>query len=234
VEYVIQVLIVFILTGSLLKLSFWKFWQVCLFGFVCAAFVAGTCGWAIEQSKTQLADFLGHAKIMQDAAVLVTVESALCFTFCFAELRAMFGSGNKKWWRPVLGWYPGLLIFPVLFYLQTQLVFALPGVGFTTISHLMAAGVMILIPSLAVLIRRLYPERGLRLEVLFLASLFVCVVGLIATVNGNVTYAAVEEAVNLKAIALAAGTFLVLFGTGLMWNRLKWKIKKNDHHGNHL
>ena len=231
-EYIIQLLILFILIGNLLKVSFWQFWQTCLFGLLCAVFIVVTCQWAILQSKTQLSDFLGNAKIMQDAAVLVTVEATLYFVFCFAELRAMFGVKKGKWWKSLFLWYPGLLIFPVLFYLQTQLIFAMPGVNFTVLSYALAASVLVLLPLLSLLLKRLCPEKELRLEVCFLVTLFVCVTGLITTVNGNVTYATVKEPLNVKAILLSFGLFILFFIAGILWNKLKFKnhINKNGNH----
>jgi len=225
VERILQILIVFVLAGTLLKLSFWKFWQVCLFGVLCAAFVLATCRWAVLQSKTDLSDLLGNTRAMQDAAVLITVESALFFAFGFAELRAMSGMSRRKWWRPLLLYYPGLLIFPVLFYLQTQLIFALPGSDFTVTSWVLATGVAILVPLLSYGMRRLYPERESRLEAHFLVSLFVCITGLVATVNGNVTYATVKNATDYPAIASALGVLAIFFLAGIIVNKLKWSKK---------
>lgn len=58
----------------------------------------------------------------------------------------------------------------------------------------------------------------------FLVSLFVCIIGLLTTVNGNVTYQAVEEPTNWKALAVSFGLFLILFLIGMIWNKLKWIV----------
>lgn len=224
-EYVVQILMLFILINSIMKMSFWKLWQVAAFGTVCAAFVMAACRYATLQSKTQLADYLQNIKVMQNTAVLITIESAICFAFCFAALRDLFGAKKKKWIQP-LYWYPGLLIFPVLFYLLTQTVFAMPGMDFNTISYLLAGTVWVGLPVLSRFIRYFYPEKELRLEVHFLVSLFVCITGLITTVNGNVTYAAVKEPVNVKAIVLSFALFASAFIAGFIWNRLKWRIRE--------
>jgi len=220
-ELIIQILMLFILINCILKLSFWKPWQAAIFSLICAAFVIWTCQFAILQSKTQIADYLTNTKVMQDAAVLITIESTICFAFCFAALRDMFGKKVKRWIEP-LYWYPSLLIFPVLFYSLTQMIFAMPGTDFNTISYLLGGGVLIGLPALSYLIKCLYPEKELRLEVYFLVSLFVCVIGLITTVNGNVTYAAVEEPLNVKALLLSLGLFAVTFLLGYLWNKAKW------------
>lgn len=234
-ELIIQILMLFILINCVLKLSFWKPWQAAIFSLICAVFIIWVCQYAILQSKTQLADYLKNMKVMQDSAVLITVESAICFAFCFAALREMFGKKRKRWIQP-LYWYPSLLIFPVLFYLLTQIIFAMPGTDFTTISYVLAGGVLVGLPALSYLTRYLYPEKELRLEVYFLVSLFVCILGLITTVNGNVTYAAVEEPLNIKALGLSFALFAVTFLIGYLCNKVKWirKQKKELKHKNQL
>ncbi len=222
-EIVIQILMLFIVVNVILKLSLWKTWQTVVFALICAGFVVGVYPYSIQQSKTQIADYLQNTTAMQNAAVLVTIESAVCFGFCFAALSNMFGKTVKIWIKPFY-WYPGLLILPVLFYVLTQTIFALPGTGFSTIAYSLAAIVLIALPLLSYCIKQLIPENELRLEVHFLVSLFVCILGLITTVNGNVTYAAVKEPVNIKAITLSAGLFLLMFLVGLLFNKAKWIV----------
>lgn len=222
-ELVIQVLMLFIVINSVVKLSFWRWWQAAIFGAVCGVFVIVACQWAVLQSKTQLADYLANRNIMQDLAVIITLESVLCFAFCFASL---LGNGKRKWWTMPLKWYPGVLIFPVLFYLLTQTIYAMPGVAFDTVSYVLAACAAVGLPLLSYGIRWLYPERGLRLEVHFLVSLFVCLIGLITTVNGNITYTSPGQPFNIRAVLLAVSIFAVLFLGGVIWNKRKWKFKK--------
>lgn len=215
----------FIVINCILKLSFWKPWQAVLFGVLCAAFVVWSCQYAILQSKTQLTDYLSNITVLQDAAVLITIESALCFAFCFAALREIFGKKVKKWVRP-LYWYPSLLIFPVLFYILTQLIFSMSGTDFSTISYTLAGAALLLLPLLSIGIRYLFPEKDLRLEVHFLVSLFVCILGLLTTVNGNVTYAAAKEAINWKALGASLSLFAIAFIIGYFWNKVKWIIRQ--------
>ncbi|MDR3267985.1 MAG: hypothetical protein LBT83_02820 [Tannerella sp.] len=230
-EYIIQILVAFIVINSILKISFWKLWQAALFGVLCAVFVVATCRFAILQSKTQLADFLRDVRVMQDAAVLLTIESILCIAFCFAMLRDGFDRGKRRKRLTALHCYPGLLLFPALFYVETQLVFAMPGVNFTSLSSALALALCIGIPSSACLAKRLYPERELRLEVHFLVGLFICITGLITTVNGNVTCTAMEAPLNVKALLSAVSLFVLAFFSGYFGNKLKWLVrqKKKKH-----
>lgn len=222
-ELIISILMLFIVMNCVLKVSFWKWWQAALFGVVCGVFVAATYPYAILQSKTQIADYLGNTVALQDMAVVITIESVICFTYCVAVLRGWFGQ-REKWWVKPLKWYPSLLVFPVLFYLQTELIFSFSGVSFTALSYGLAVAVAVLLPLLCAFFRYLLPEKDLRLEVHFLVSLFVCIIGLLTTVNGNVTYQAVEEPTNWKALAVSFGLFLILFLIGMVWNKLKWIV----------
>lgn len=215
----------FIVINCILKLSFWKPWQAALFGLVCGVFIIGMYQYAIQQSKTQINDYLQNTKALQDAAVLVTIESAICFAFCFAALREIFGKTVKRWVRP-LYWYPSLLIFPVLFYLLTQTIFSMTGTDFATIAYVLAIIAVIAFPLFSYGIRYLVPEKELRLEVHFLVSLFVCILGLLTTVNGNVTYAASEEPINFIALFSSIGLFAIAFVLGFFWNKIKWIIKQ--------
>ena len=222
-QLIISVLILFILINCVLKLSFWRIWQAALFGAVCGAFVIATYPYAILQSKTQLADYLQNTTALQNMAVIITLESVVCFAYCIAVLRGWFGQ-QERWWVKPLKWYPSLLVFPVLFYLQTELVFSFPGTSFSAISYAFAAAVVVLFPLLCHLFRLLLPEKEMRLETHFLVSLFVCIIGLLTTVNGNVTYPAVDEPTNWRALGFAFGLFLVLFVLGALWNRIKWIV----------
>lgn len=229
-ELIIQILMVFIIINCILKLSFRSLWQSISFGAICAVFIIWTKEYAIMQSKTQIADYLKNRTALQNTAVLVTAESAICFAFCFAALKNMFGKRVKRWLMP-LYWYPSLLIFPVLFYILTQTIFSLSGTDFDTIAYIISGITFVVIPIAAYGIRLLIPEDELRLEIHFLVSLFVCILGLLTTVNGDVTYAAVKEPVNFKALGLSLGLFVVTFVIGYVWNKIKWSIRQKKKYG---
>jgi hypothetical protein len=218
----------FIVVNSIIKLSFWKLWQATVFGLICGIFIIVACRYAILQSKTQLADYLRNIKVMQDIAVLVTVDSAVCFAFCFTASKELFGEKVKRWVLLLCWWYPGLLLFPALFCILTQMIFTFSGTDFKFISYILASTFFVVLPALSRFIRYLYPEKELQLEVHFLVSFFVCVIGLITTVNGNVTYKAISEPLHVEALLLFLVLFVILFLTGFFRNKVKWKIHKNQ------
>ena len=212
----------FVAVNCLLKLSFRKWWQAATFGLICGIFVIAAYPTATLQSKTQLADLMADRSMMSDIAVLVTIEVSLCLSYCFLASKKIFG-GELSRWGKVLQWYPSLLIFPALFYLLTQTMYAMPGQSFGSIAWTLAAITAVGMPLLSYALRKLLPEDDFRLEVHFLVSLFVCVLGLISTVNGQVAYAAVDTSTDWKMLSAATLLFACAFGGGFIWNRMKWR-----------
>ncbi len=223
-EYIIAVLILFILINAMLKLSFWRWWQVALFSAILGAFVLVVTLYAAEQSKSEITAWLSTPAIMQNVAILITLETIVFFGFAFMRLRQALGTKVKKYLILPLTVYPGLLLLPVLYFVLAQLFYALPGVSFSTVAYVMALSVFILFPLLSWGFTKLLPEEELRLEILFIVNLIVCMIGLITTVNGETAYASVEQVFNIKTILFAVALFLVLFIIGYFGDKYR-KIK---------
>lgn len=218
---IILVLILFILLNTILKLSFWRWWQAAFFSAMAGIFVLAVVPYAAGQSKTELAAWLQNPVVMQNVAVLITMESVIIFAFAFMQLRRVLGTRVKKKIQLPLKFYPGLLLFPVLFYLLAQLFFALPGTDFDTVAYVLAGSIFTLLPLLSWGLSKLIPEKDLRLEIQFIVNLFVCIIGLITTVNGETAYAAVSQPLNPKALLLACAGFSALFVAGYLINKFK-------------
>lgn len=233
-EQIILILMLFIAINCAFKLSLWKWWQAGIYSLIVAIFAFMAYPYAILQSKTQIADYLQNTEALQNMAVIITLESALCFGFCVTYLRGMFGKKNP-WWTKLLWWYPSLLLFPVVFYCLTECIFTFVGTSFTTVACFVAGTTFTGIPVLAQLTKYLVPEKDLRLEIHFLVSLFVCILGLLTTVNGKTVYAAVDEPVHWDAVTLALSLFIGLFIVGYVWNQIKypliqrWNKRKNKN-----
>ena len=89
-ELIIHILMLFIVINCSFKLSFWKLWQTVIYSLIAGLFVAGTWQYAILQSKTQIADYLQNTEALQNMAIIITLESALCFGYCVAFLRGLY------------------------------------------------------------------------------------------------------------------------------------------------
>ncbi len=76
-EIVVQILMLFIVIGCIVKISFNRIVYALSFGLVAALFILFTYKYAIVQSKSQITDFLANVKFMQDIAVLITLEAGV-------------------------------------------------------------------------------------------------------------------------------------------------------------
>lgn len=223
---VVWILILLTAFNFLLKQTFWQPAAVLCISIGMVLFAACMWPYAVEQSSTQIAAWLADPKLMLDTAIVLTVEVALQITFCLSTVHVENVSPVKK--RMLLAnrflyWFPGMLIFPVVFFGLTRSVFAFPGVPFSTIAWGFAGmvGVTILLGRYAV--KYLLPERDLRLELFFMTNVLVAVLGVIATVNGRTT---VEGGATVDGKALLGCIGLIFAGGAVGFLRqLLWKGK---------
>lgn len=168
--------------------------------------------YAVEQSKSQIAGWLSDSALMLDVAVILTLEVAVQMAFCVLSAHIQTTVKVKPltlWIYRILRWFPGVLIFPVLFSLLVSLIFALPGTSFQLVAWSAAAAVFVAIPIATYGVKRLLPEKEIRLEVLFLSNALIAILGVVATVNGRTAVAGISE-VDLAALAGVCG--LVVLG----------------------
>lgn len=239
-ELIISVLMLFVVLNCATKLSLWNWWQRFAFSAVLAAFIWWSERYAVLQSKTQLADLLQNAEALQNMAVIVTIESAVNFGFCFwwfgevnsEELRVKNSKPSQKNFSlftihySLLKWYPSLLIFPVMFYVLTQTMFMAVGVDFAVSSIAVAALTFVLLPLLAEGMKWFIADADGRVEIHVLLSCLVCVLGLATTVTSKMIYRANEAPIDWQMVSLAIVIFVILFVAGFLGSKLKWRWKK--------
>ena len=205
-ETVVVVLMILVCFNFMMKQTFRKRGSVAAIAVVATLFVGLMWPYAIQQSKTQIADWLANVQLMLDTSVVLTVEVALQMAFCMLAVHVLTTGPVKK--RTLLAyrallWFPGILIFPV---------FSFPVVSFSLVAWSMAAGVLILISAGTLFLRYLLPEKELRLELLFLTNALTAILGIIATVNGRTAVTGVSE-VDWGALT---GLIIMLAGGGLI------------------
>ena len=208
----------------LLKQTWRKPLFVALSTVVCALFVGLAWPWAIEQSKNQIADWLADSVLMLDMAVLLTLEVALQMTFCVVAAH-IHTAGRVKpsvvWIYRLLRWFPGLLVFPVLFSLLVAAIFALPGISFPLTAWSLAATVAVAIPLGRWALKHLLPEKEIRLELLFLTNALIAILGIIATVNGRTAVAGITS-VDWPSL----GGVMAFVAAGLLLGMAAFRIKQ--------
>ena len=229
-ETVVKLAMVLVSLSFVLKLTGYKLRQLLLMALLCALFVGFSWRFAAEQSKTAIASWLSDRELMQDIAVLMTLDVALQMAYCLMAVNLMNSGPLKR--RTILVYkllrlFPGIMVFLVLFSLLVSCVFAFPGVSFSLISWCMAAAVLVLLPLAVLGVRKLLPEKEIRLELLFLSNALTAALGVIATVNGTTASESVDS-VDYPATIAVIGIVLLGAALGFLLNRLKAGRKWRD------
>ena len=187
--------------------SWHKWWSVLAHAAAAALFTGLMWPVAVRQSRSQIEAWLSNPDLMLDTSVVITLEVILQISFCLLSVH-LLSSGKLKsstvWGYRILRWFPGVLIFGVLFSFLVYLIFAFPGVSFPLVAWSAAAVVFAVIAGGAWLMRLLFPDKESRLEMFFLTNALTGIVAVIATVNGQTAVAGVSE-VDWRALAGVLG-----------------------------
>ena len=117
-ETVVVVLMILVCFNFMMKQTFRKRGSVAAIAVVATLFVGLMWPYAIQQSKTQIADWLANVQLMLDTSVVLTVEVALQMAFCMLAVHVLTTGPVKKrtlWAYRALRWFPGILISYLLF-----------------------------------------------------------------------------------------------------------------------
>lgn len=228
-ETVVMILMLLVGFSFILKLTCHRFVGVIALSLLPLLFLGSTYEFASMQSKTQIQDWLQQPSLMLDTSVLLTIDVAFQLTFCV--FMAMRLSGHLSHMQNVIFnityWIPGLLLFPVLFSMLVELIFAMPGTAFATIGWGAAIAMFVLIPAVVYGVKYLLPEYELRLELMFLINILIAALGIVATVNGRTAAAGANE---VSWDALAGIFAIILIGSiaGMAYNKISTsrKLKK--------
>ena len=156
-----------------LKETFGTFRQIVIWAAVCALSVLVFGNEAISLSKSEIAAWLADKSLMKDIGVLVSLEVIANIAFCVTLVvigNAAPVSRKSVVLNTVLKYFPGICIFPALFYLLTLTIFALPGVDFDLIKYSFSMVVFVCLPLFSFFVKFILPEKEIRTEILFISS----------------------------------------------------------------
>lgn len=217
-----------------LKQTFHGVKEIMIISVLVAFFVGMTWPLAIEQSKTQIAAWIADQKLMLDMAVLLSIDVALTMLFCVnhVDLKTSEHVSRRKWvFFIFLKYFPGLLVFPVLFSVLVMTIFLLPGVSFQVVAWVLAVVLLVLTPVFTYGLRWLLPERPIRLELLFLVEVLLGLVGIIGTVNGRTAVAGFNS---FDALSLLGVIAIVIVGMAIGWAIYNYQIKNIEYNELHI
>ena len=95
-ETVVVVLMILVCFNFMMKQTFRKRGSVAAIAVVATLFVGLMWPYAIQQSKTQIADWLANVQLMLDTSVVLTVEVALQMAFCMLAVHVLTTGPVKK------------------------------------------------------------------------------------------------------------------------------------------
>lgn len=121
-ETVVVVLMILVSFNFLLKLTYCKLWTVGVIAVSACLFVGLMWPLAIEQSKTQIADWLSNPQLMLDTSVILSLEVVLQLAYCM--LAAHLQTAGKVALPPS---FPGSLDFCSPFQLAGSFDIQFPG-----------------------------------------------------------------------------------------------------------
>lgn len=225
-ETLVLVMMILVCFSFVLKQTFHGVKEIMIISVIVAFFVGMTWPFAIEQSKTQIAAWIADQKLMLDMAVLLSIDVALTMLFCVnhVDLKTSEHVSRRKWcFYIALKYFPGLLVFPVLFSLLVMTIFMLPGMSFQVVAWVLAVILLVLTPALTYGLRWLLPERPLRLELLFLVEVLLGLMGIVGTVNGNTAVTGIDS-IDVKS--LLGVIAIVIVGMAIGWGFYRIRMQK--------
>lgn len=188
-------------------------------------FVLLTWEYATVQSKTQITDWLSNSALMLDTSVVLTLDVAVQMVMCVLMAKKVTkGSLSRKSEAllELILWFPGILIFPVIFAALVKMMFALTGMDFALIGWSCAAVVAIGLPLAVYAVKWLLSDDDDRLELMFVVNGLIAVLGIIATVNGS-TAAVGTNSVDLTALVGIFATLAIGTVCGYVINKIETK-----------
>ena len=183
---------------------------------------------AIRHRTVEDADCGLDSRPEADARYGGAAEYRRAFTMLFCvhhvDLKTSEHVSRRKWvFFIFLKYFPGLLVFPVLFSVLVMTIFLLPGVSFQVVAWVLAVVLLLLTPVFTYGLRWLLPERPIRLELLFLVEVLLGLMGIIGTVNGRTAVAGFNS---FDALSLFGVIAIVIVGMAIGWGCYRIKMQR--------
>lgn len=177
---------------------------------------------AIEQSSTQISDWLHNVNIMRNVAVVLSLDVMAQLAFCFFEVneKQKAKTIRQKILHSILKIYPGFIILPVILSILVQIIYILPGVSFQLIAAILAIFIIIVMPIARKIIIYFLPEKELRLEILFLLNIIMAMAGVLTTVNVQTNKTPIGG-IDINASILCVIVVVAGVTAGWIWGQYK-------------
>jgi len=216
----------FLLTG--LQLSFMqKKRMVGIWLLVSGLFTFAMHNSAIEQSYDTFMRQLENTALVTDFVVVLVIEAILGVLLAILMIRKHYGEPVRKFFRNA-AYFPGVIVFPALFYLMSIVYLNTPGFSFTGIAIVLALAFPLVLLGIRFLVKKLIPEFELRAELKFILHILQLLGGIILSIQ----YLKLPVSQQHKISALPASNLIVMIlitlgviGLGILKHRLMLRLQ---------
>ncbi|MDN4754620.1 hypothetical protein QYZ87_08830 [Porphyromonadaceae bacterium W3.11] len=220
------------------KVSLLPWWKGVVIGLILLGFCLLVVPITTQSSRMVIERFLADYQAREYVAILATLECAMAFAFAFRNWHTDKDNNQGRrtrlqqlrprllqplWW--IQKHYVSLLIFPTLFFIQTQVLYALPGANFYIPAIIVGGAAVVLIPLMSWLCREAFPIREHREESLLFLSVALSVLVLISTNHDEILTSrpSYQGESMPREYLLTTTIFLILFIIGFFSTRLRKK-----------
>lgn len=121
---------------------------------------------AIEQSYSVFKEILSETPLMTDFVVVQVIEAIGGLLISIFLIRFYYNEPVKRYFQ-FLVYFPGIIVFPAIFYAESYLFLQVSGMNFQVLAIVMATTFPLFLLAGKWLITNLIPEFDLRLELKF-------------------------------------------------------------------
>jgi len=194
-----------------------------LSGLMLAIFAYGFYPFAIRQNSQTVSGYLHSPEIAQGLAILLIAEGMLLLTSGLHQLRKYYGEPIRKGQQRSF-YLVGPSVLPAIALLETLVFFQGLDMSFTGLALSIAAGIFLLFAAAPLLIKRVLPEKDLRLELKLVLHFLQIITACLLTAGFDIPAPGREnQAPDLKPLGLTLALTLSLGFLGY----IGYQIKKN-------
>lgn len=197
-----------------------------LTGLVLAIFAYWFHPFAIRQNSQTVSAYLYSSAVAQGLAILLIAEGMLLLTSGLFQLRKLYGEPIGEGQQRSF-YLMGPSVLPAIALLETLVFFQGLDMSFTALALSIAAGIFLLFAAVPILIRRILPEKDLRLELKLVLHFVQIVTACLLTAGFDIPVPSRENRVpDLKPLGLTLALTLLLGLLGYIGHQIKknkWK-----------
>lgn len=199
-------------------------WGIWMYAFSASVLAFAIYPIVIRQSGNFYITMLSSPAFVSDIAVVITLEAIIGMLVSIDMLKNMFTpQRNLSKWLKIL---PGVLIFGAVFYIEQRIFYLFAGYDFKFTALVISLGLLLLIFSVATLIKISLPERTLRYEFKFLLNILLLVGGIVLNAGDSFYSTSQHYGVEWMPIIAFLALVFAVGCLGFLLHRLAYKNKK--------